>query len=445
MSPEEILMMSIAPAQKTISDYGQGGIDLAKFQLANAMKQQGDQKDQQRALELLSAKLKGEKELADTNNAAALTRTKEQVQGYVDRMTTAEKNKFKDYFRNSGLVQGNGESDEDFIKRGNMAVANQANSLWKSIVANQQSANDLLSGEQNRLNSLAMSRAKAQFAQDLMAVDKKKAALLNSQSVEDVLKTIPADKRAPLEASWQSYLQQSQDQAMKEFSPTVLSRVGQIKQVLENLSRAHSRIVDNPSSAGAAPYLDFALPDTQKKETGFLQEASKGKKSTATVSAGPTSTATTSHRFIPAELQNPDVLTLIHAKNPDVLNSSLPAPQILANTAKQYDDDLRKAQGALSELGVKLGPNNEIVVPESITRQHPGGYVPYLGAGGVNTNPSTSVERLSPNERQRRFDLATEIIRGMSAAKSARDRLLAPPVAAQSQSQEDVFSLNDYE
>lgn len=408
------------PISEALNNYAQGNVDLAKLQYLKRAQDTDEARRQANAMALLNAKMGGEKEIEQMRQAGELARTREQIEGYINKMSAAEKSKFKDYFRNLGLVQGAGESDEDFIKRGNMAVAGQANALWQSIQTNQAHANDLMTREQQRLAGVAAQRAKTQFAQDLVAQYPKLGKLLDSQPVENVLAQIKDPKdRASLAATWASYLQQAQDAAMKEFSPAIQSQVRQIGAATEQLAKAHGRILDNPSTAGAGPYLKFDVTSPQAPSFEDALKAAAAKASPPTSAPTPKPTAGISPSVL-GPLADDSVFKAVQARNPHVLDSTSDPTAIIRGTAAMYDQDIAQAKQKLNRLGVQVGADGKPLVNPIENRIFP-------VSAGVGAPPVIARQpvRLSINEIKRRHDAATDIIKGLQDAQDAKSTLEA--------------------
>lgn len=409
------------PISEALANYAQGNVDFAKMKYGEREHDTDFARQQAANLALLNTRMSGEKDIERMREEGAMARTKEQVEGYINKMNAAEKTKFKDYFRNLGLMQRSDESDEDFIKRGNMAVAGQANALWQSIQTNQSHANDLMTKEQQRLAGLAAQRAKTQFAQDLIAQYPKLGKLLDSQPVENVLAQVKDPKdRAALSATWATYLQQSQDLAMKEFNPAITAQVRQIGMATEQLAKAHGRVVDNPNTAGAAPYMNFDVP-TQQAPTfeDALRQATSKMPAAGAPASKPSATA-----GIPASILGPltddSVFKAVQNRNPKALDVHGDPTDIIRGTMGLYDQDISQAQQKLSRLGATIGPsgnpminpveNRTVVVPDPVA---------------MTLMPRQVQSRLSINELKRRHDAATDIIKGLQDARDAKSTLEA--------------------
>ncbi len=309
------------PLAQTVNQYGQGGIDLATaaLQHAQSLNLLKARADQERALQEQAISLRGNEErktqrdrleqdffdrlaLGDEEHAKKVAfeiishghRMQEddhRADALVKRLNEAEKVKTKSYFQQHlGLIQKPGEDDEAFLRRGMTGVGDMANTLYGRIAENQDRMNRAIQAESNRLNTMAMQKAKGGLLPDLKKADTKLATLVmtGQLSPEDAIAKVKSPQdRANLSDEWEQIKLKAVEQVKGLANPAVRTFIDGIDNQNAYIEKAYSRLLDSANLAGVAPYLKFPEPAKGSEGGGmdaFLKALEQG---TAQPSAAP--------------------------------------------------------------------------------------------------------------------------------------------------------------
>jgi hypothetical protein len=418
------------PITAAFAEHANDNLDFAKMKYMEAERDKDAARQQGYAMAILGAKQSGEKDLEQMRNQAAMERTKESVRGYIDRLDEREKGKEMAKFKSLGIVPKPGEAADDFLARaatthGKM-IGDQANTIYGQIQANEQRANELLNGEQQRLASTSVARAKQQFAPSLAGSTgglfgqdlSKLVPLLSSKPAESVIAQIKDPKlRANMLAQWGQTLEAEQQKSQKEVNPNVYNTARELRQQNEQLSKRHAELLS--SNPNASPFVKFALPAAPKTFDDFARM--EVTQSTPPPAPTPTGMDTMPSSFL-GPLADKDVRKIVENKDlhgVDVSNLSGSSTDVVRGVSNALGAKIAAGQKALDTLGVSVSPQGQIMVPEAEQRVMP--------TAGMTSGPAFPMVQatvpLKMGERIRRHSEAEKIIKGMQDAKQARDTL----------------------
>lgn len=482
-TPDQILAAALNPLQDTVNRYGQGQVDLARLQLVNGMQRDAEQQrlaqEQQNATALLSQRLAGEKDLQlavekerqtreDIRQQGLDRRADARLQNYIDRLDDQQLGQRALQLQQHGVQQQPGESLKDFVARGTTEVvrhhASALDSYDSQLDAIAKARNAATQAESIRQANLASTMAmnQAMNSLDLNLSPAEKAAINSrmanglrfTQALSDP--TLPSQiKQGRIDALRTAYSQQLNTllpdlQATR--NPDYQQTISDLDRRENSVSARRNALLNSPfgpaaesyrasrggeptavlsgSTPATAPTAGQPMPPDQILKTAASKSTKPGQNSDVATqilsgTASPTTLAqkpnpmeSTPNRFLPAALQDPDVATLAANYHPLGKNLAQDPGDIISNTLSGVQSRIEAGQAALDKLGVNVLPDGRVVVPESEEVNY--------GTGAWA--PSQRVA-LSPAERQRRLDAATQIISGMASA-NADGRKLAMAAAA---------------